>query len=83
MNFECSGCCSFKQSRHERRRSEVTDTDWSLGTAQNFVLSCLLMQFASSLDPNDDGSYNPLRTYADLLNFVFNGLFVLELGIRC
>jgi hypothetical protein len=41
-----------------------------------------MMQFASSLDPNEDGSYNPLRYYADVLNFVFNGLFVLELGIR-
>ena len=41
-----------------------------------------MMQFASSLDPNADGSYNPLRTYADLLNFVFNGLFVVELAIR-
>jgi hypothetical protein len=42
-----------------------------------------MMQFVSSLDPNDDGSYNPLRYYADVFNFVFNGLFVLELGIRC
>jgi hypothetical protein len=49
---------------------------------QNFLLSCLMMQYASSLDPNDDGSYNPLRYYADILNFVFNALFVVELGIR-
>jgi hypothetical protein len=49
---------------------------------QNFVLSCLMMQYASSLDPNDDGSYNPLRYYADVLNYVFNALFVGELGIR-
>jgi hypothetical protein len=41
-----------------------------------------MMQFASSLDPNQDGSYNPLRYYADVFNFVFNGLFVIELGIR-
>jgi hypothetical protein len=41
-----------------------------------------MMQFASSLDPNDDGSYNPLRYYADVFNFIFNGLFVLELGVR-
>ena len=41
-----------------------------------------MMQYASSLDPNDDGSYNPLRYYADILNFVFNALFVVELGIR-
>jgi hypothetical protein len=41
-----------------------------------------MMQFASSLDPNEDGSYNPLRYFADVFNFIFNGLFVLELGIR-
>jgi hypothetical protein len=50
---------------------------------QNFALSCLMTQFASSLAPNEDGSYNPWRWYADLVNFVCNGLFVVELGIRC
>ncbi len=41
-----------------------------------------MMQYASSLDPNLDGSYNPLRYYADILNYVFNALFVAELGVR-
>ncbi len=41
------------------------------------------MQFASSLDANDDGTSNPLRYITDIFNFVFNGLFVLELGVRC
>ena len=41
-----------------------------------------MTQFASVLDPKDDGSYNPWRYYADLVNYACNGLFVVELGIR-